>query len=132
VPFNETTLMSIVLSHLPAAWRTQYALTHALVPESPSAILGDLENIEKLFAEKATEAARAIKAKVAAATKAGEQVPRKGKRTHGGGPDKGTPKKGRTDIYCKWCKAVDGLFTTHNTTECKSVQQGRQPKGQAD
>ena len=53
VPFNKTTLASIVLSHLPAAWRTQYALTHALVPESPRAILVDLKNIEKLFAEKA-------------------------------------------------------------------------------
>ncbi len=55
VPFNETTLASIILSHLPVAWRTQYALTHALVPESPRAILVDLENIEKLFAEKANE-----------------------------------------------------------------------------
>jgi len=118
VPFNKTTLASIKLSHLPVAWRTQYALTHTLVPESPRAILVDLENIEKLFAEKANEAARANKAKVAAATKAGEQVPRKRKRTHGGGPNKGTPKKGRTDKYCKWCKAVDGPFTTDNTTEC--------------
>jgi hypothetical protein len=66
------------------------------------------------------EAARPNKAKVATATKmAGEQVPRKGKQTHGGGPKKGTPKKGRTDKFCKWCKAVDGPFTTHNTTECR-------------
>ena len=116
VPFNETTLASIVLSHLPVAWRTQYALTHALVPESPRAILNDLENIEKLFAEKANEAARANKAKVAAATKADERVPRK--RT-GGGLNRGAPKKGRTDKYCKWCKAVDGPYMTHNTTECR-------------
>ncbi len=101
VPFNKTTLASIVLSHLPVAWRTQYALTHKLVPESPRAILNDLENIEKLFAEKANEAARANKAKVAAATKADERVPRKGKRT-GGGPDRGAPKKGRTDKYFSW------------------------------
>jgi len=115
VPFNETMLMSIILSHLPVAWRTQYALTHTLVPKSPRDILVDLENIEKLFAEKANEAARANKAKVAATAKlAGEQVPRKGKQTHGGGP-----KKGRTDEFCKWCKAVDGPFTTHNTTECR-------------
>jgi hypothetical protein len=80
VPFNETTLASIILSHLPVAWRTQYALAHVLVPESPRAILGDLENIEKLFTERANEAARANKAKVAATAKlAGEQVPRKGK-----------------------------------------------------
>ena len=59
-------------------------------------------------------------AKVAAtANLAGEQVPRKGKQTHGGGPEKGTAKKGRTDKFCKWCKAVDGPFTTHNTTECR-------------
>ena len=29
------------------------------------------------------------------------------------------PKKGRTEKFCKWCKAVDGPFTTHNTTECR-------------
>jgi len=80
VPFNETTLAGIILSHLPVAWRTQYSLMHALVPESPRAILSDLKNIEKLFAERANEAAQANKAKVATASKtAGEQVPRKGK-----------------------------------------------------
>jgi hypothetical protein len=119
VPFNKTTLTRIILNHLPVAWRTQYALTHTLVPESPRAILLDLENIEKLFAEKTNEAARANKAKVATPTKlANERVPRK--NTHGGGPDKGNPnKKGRTAKYCKWCKAMDGPFTTHNTDECR-------------
>jgi len=94
-------------------------VTHPIVPESPRAILLDLENLEKVFVEKSNEAAQANKAKVAAATKmAGERVPRKGKRAHGGGPKKGTPKKGRTYKFCKWCKAVDGPFMTHNTTEC--------------
>jgi hypothetical protein len=69
VPFNETTLASIILNHLPVAWRTQYSLTHALVPESPRAILVDLENIEELFAEKANEAAQVNKAQVAATAK---------------------------------------------------------------
>jgi len=59
-------------------------------------------------------------AKVEATAKlAGEQVPRKGKGTHGGGPEKGTPKKGLTDKFCKWCKAVGKPFMTHNTTECR-------------
>ena len=49
---------------------------------------------------------------------AGDHVPRKGKRAHGGGTNKGNPKKGRADKFCKWCKGVDGPFTTHNTTEC--------------
>jgi hypothetical protein len=116
VTFNETTLASIILNHLPVAWRTQCALMHTLVPESPRAILLDLENIEKLFVEKTNEAARANKAKVATALKgAGEHLPRKGKRVYGGGPNNGTTKKGRTIKYCKWCKGVDGPFTTHNT-----------------
>jgi hypothetical protein len=107
VPFNETTLASIILNHLPVVWRTQYALTLTLVPESPRAILLDLKNIEKLFADKSNEAARANKAKVATASKVtGEHVPRKGKRVNGGGPNKGTPKKGLTAKYCKWCKAL--------------------------
>jgi len=118
-PFNESTLASIILNHIPVAWRNQYNVTHPIVPESPRAILLDLENLEKVFVEKSNEAARANKAKVAAAAKLAEHVPRKGKREHGGGPEKGTPKKGRTDKFCKWCKAVDGPFMTHNTTECR-------------
>jgi hypothetical protein len=120
VPFNESALASIILNHIPVAWRNQYNVTHPLVPESPRAILLDLKILEKMFVEKSNEAARANKAKVTAATKlAGEHVPRKGKRAHGGGPEKGTPKKGRTDKFCKWCKAVDEPFTTHITTECR-------------
>jgi hypothetical protein len=95
-------------------------LTHTIVPKSPRAILFHLENLEKVFAERSNEAARANKAKVAAATKsAGDHVPRKGKRVHGGGPDKGNPKKGSTGKFCKHCKAIDRPFTTHNTTECR-------------
>ena len=30
----------------------------------------------------------------------------------------GTCKKGRPTKYYKWCKAVDGSFTTHDTSEC--------------
>jgi hypothetical protein len=102
VPFNESTLASIILNHLPVAWRNQYNLTQTIVPESPRTRLLDLENLEKVFAERSNEAARANKAKVAAAAKlAGDHVPRKGKCAHGGGPDKGTPKKGRTDKFCR-------------------------------
>jgi hypothetical protein len=86
-------------------------LTHTIVPESPRAILLDLENLEKVFAERSNEAARANNAKVAAAAKsAGDYIPRKRKCAHGGGLDKGTPKKGRTDKYCKHCKAVGGPY----------------------
>jgi hypothetical protein len=55
-------------------------------------------------------------AKTTTASKAAEHVPKK--RAREGDSDRGAPKKGRTDKFCKWCKAVDGPFTTPNTTEC--------------
>ena len=55
VPFTEATHVSIILSHLPVAWRTQYNLTHKTVPESPRAMLQDLKNIKKLIIEKCNE-----------------------------------------------------------------------------
>jgi hypothetical protein len=67
-------------------------------------------------------------AKVAKTAKlAGEWVPRKGKQTHGEGPAKGTPKKGRTEKLCKWCKAVGKPFVTHDTAEgCRFNEDGSQ------
>jgi hypothetical protein len=51
------------------------------------------------------------------AFKAAKHVPKK--RAREGVSDRGAPKKGRTDKFCKWCKGVDGPFTTHNTMECR-------------
>jgi hypothetical protein len=76
VPFTEATHASIILSHLPVAWRNQYNLTHSTVPESPRAMPMDLKNIEKLFIEKYNEKARANKAKAATASKTAEGVPK--------------------------------------------------------
>jgi hypothetical protein len=101
VPFTEATHVSIILSHLPVAWRNQYNLTHKTVPESPRTMLLDLENIEKLFVERYNEKARANKAKAASATKVAELRVSK-KRANEGGPGKGGPKKGRYAKYCKW------------------------------
>jgi hypothetical protein len=60
------------MSHLPIVWRNQYHLMHKTVPESPCAMLLDLENMEKVFAERYNEKAQANKAKAARATKAAE------------------------------------------------------------
>jgi hypothetical protein len=56
-------------------------------------------------------------AKATTASKAAKHVPKK--RAREGVSDRGAPKKGRTGKFCKHCKAVDGPFTTHNTTECR-------------
>jgi hypothetical protein len=89
-------------------------------------MLQDLENIEKLFVEKYNEKARANKAKAATAPKTAESVPKK--RTHGGGSHRGAPKKGRSAKYCKWCKNVNGHYTTHDTIECRRFEKDGMPK----
>ncbi len=76
VPFNEANHVSIILSHLPVAWRNQYNLTHKTVPESPRAMLLDIENIKKMQVKKYNEKAKASKAKAATAT-AELRVPKK-------------------------------------------------------
>ncbi len=126
VQFTEATHAGIILSHLPVAWRNQYDLTHKTVPESPRAMLQDLENIKKLFVEKYNEKARANKAKAATALKTAERVPKK--RAHGGGSDRGAPKKGYSAKYCKWCKNANGPYTTHNTIGCCRFEKDGTPK----
>jgi hypothetical protein len=126
VPFTEATHASIILSHLPVVWRNQYDLTHKTVPELPRAMLQDLENIEKLFAEKYNKKARANKAKAATAPKTAERVPKK--HAHWGGSDREVPQKGRSAKYCKWCKNANGPYTTHNTIECHRLEKDGMPK----
>jgi hypothetical protein len=125
-PFTKATHASIILSHLPVVWRNQYNLTHSMVPESPRAMLMYLENIEKLFVKKYNEKARPSKARAATASKTAEHVPKK--HAHGGGSDKGAPQKGRSAKYCKWCKAADGPYTTHDTIECRRFEKDSKPK----
>ena len=55
VPFTKATHTSIILSHLPDAWRNQYDLTHKTVPKSPRAMLLDLKNIKKMQVERYNE-----------------------------------------------------------------------------
>ncbi len=99
VPFTKATHASIILSHLPVAWRNQYDLMHKTVPKSPCTMLQDIENIEKLFIKKHNKKTQANKDKAATASKMAERVPKK--CAHGGGSDKGAPKKGRSAKYCK-------------------------------
>jgi hypothetical protein len=101
VPFTEATHASIILSRLPVAWRNLYNLTHKTVPESPRAMLLDLENIEKMQVEKYNEKAKASKASKAKAATAMAELCVPKKQATGGGSDRGAPKKGHTAKYCK-------------------------------
>jgi len=48
VIFGDSELASIILASTPQMWQNQYKLTHSTVPESPRALLPDLENIERV------------------------------------------------------------------------------------
>jgi hypothetical protein len=126
VPFTEATHASIILSHLPVAWRNQHDLMHKTVPELPHTMLQDLENIEKLFVEKYNGKAQANKAKAATAPKMAERLPEK--RAHGGGSNRGAPQMGRSAKYCKWCKTANGPYTTHDTIKCRRLKEDGMPK----
>jgi hypothetical protein len=126
VPFTDATHVSIILSHLPVAWRNQYNLTHKTVPELPRAMLQDLENIKKLFVKKYNKKAQANKAKAATAPKTAERVPKK--CTQGGGSNRGAPQKGPSAKHCKWCKTANGPYTTHDTIKCCRFKKDGMPK----
>jgi len=125
-PFTEATHASIILLQLPVLWRNQYDLTHQTLPESPRVMLQDLETIEKVITERYNDKARTNKVKAATAPNANElRVP---KKRCGEGSKGGTRKKGWSDKFCKWCKAVDGSFTTHDTKECRRFLEDCSPK----
>ncbi len=126
VPFTDATHASIILSHLPVAWRNQYNLTHKTVPELPRTMLQDLENIKNLFVEKYNKKAQANKGKAATAPKTAERVPKK--HAHRGGSNRGAPKKDRSAKYCKWCKNANGPYTTHDTIKCCRFEKDGTPK----
>jgi hypothetical protein len=88
-------------------------------------MLLDLKNFEKVQVEKYNEKAKASKANAATAS-AELRVPKK--RVNTGGTNRGVPKKGHTAKYCKWCKTVNGSFTTHNTAEYRMFQKDGSPK----
>ncbi len=78
-------------------------------------MLHNLETIKKVFVEKNNEKAKASVAKAGTAPQKGAGVTRKkGKGGGSGGP---APKKAHTAKYSKWCKAVDGPYQTHNTSD---------------
>jgi hypothetical protein len=79
VPFEEADLALIMLAALPLTWQNQYNLMHSTVPESPCALLADLENIERVMLERYGEKQRS-KDKAATAR-----------------PEKGKPKKGASE-----------------------------------
>ena len=126
IPFEEADLASIMLAALPLAWQNQYNLTHSTVPESPRALLADLENIERVMLERYGEKQRSK-------DKATTARPEKGKPKRGASAEGSTirvPKKARTEKFCQRCKTHGGSHLTHNTSDCRRYDKDGKPLGQ--
>jgi len=129
VPFGDGELASIVLASTPLAWQNQYSLTHATVPESPRALLPDLENIERVMNERYAEKQKA-KGKAQVAKPDGGGSPNPKKRSSGGSSIR-VPKKARSEKFCQRCKTHGGPHQTHNTNECRKYDKDGKPLGTA-
>jgi hypothetical protein len=126
IPFEEADLASIMLAALPLTWQNQYNLTHSTVPESPRALLADLENIERVMIERYREKQRSK-------DKATTARPEKGKPKRGASAEGSTirvPKKARTEKFCQRCKTHGGSHLTHNTNDCRRYDKDGKPLGQ--
>jgi len=99
VIFGDGELASIILASTPQTWQNQYNLTHSTVPESPRALLPDLENIERVMNERYAEKQKA-KGKAREAKPDGGGNPSPKKRSSGGSSER-VPKKVRSEKFCQ-------------------------------
>ena len=129
VIFGEGELASIILASTPQSWQNQYNLTHSTVPESPRALLPELENIERVMNERYAEKQKAKgQSKVAKPEGGGNPSPKK--RSSGGSSDR-VPKKVRTEKFCQRCKTHGGPHQTHNTNDCRKYDKDGKPLGKS-
>jgi hypothetical protein len=129
VIFGDGELASIILASTPQTWQNQYNLTHSTVPESPRALLPDLENIERVMNERYAEKQKA-KGKSKEAKPDGGGNPSPKKRSSGGSSER-VPKKVRSEKFCQRCKTHGGPHLTHNTSDCRKYDKDGKPLGTA-
>jgi hypothetical protein len=123
IPFGEADLAAIVLSSVPMLWQNQYNLNHSTVPKSTRTLLLDLEAIERVMVEKKSANLKA-KAKGGTAPSKAKGNP---KRKASGRLTGQVPKKGRSEKFCKQCKAHGGPFMMHNTLDCHCYDSNGKP-----
>ena len=129
VIFGDGELASIILASTPQTWQNQYNLTHSTVPESPRALLPDLENIERVMNERYAEKQKAKgKSKLDKPDGGGNPSPKK--RSSGGSSER-VPKKVRSEKFCQRCKTHGGPHQTHNTSDCRKYDKDGKPLGTA-
>jgi hypothetical protein len=127
VIFGDGELASIILASTIQTWQNQYNLTHSTVPESPRALLPDLENIERVMNKRHAEKQKA-KGKSKEAKLDGGGNPSSKKRSSGGSSEQ-VPKKVRSEKFCQRCNTHGGPHQTHNTNDCRKYDKDGKPLG---
>jgi len=128
VIFGDGELASIILASTPQTWQNQHNLTHSTVPESPRALLPDLENIERVMNERYSEKQKTKgKSKEAKPDGGGNPSP---KKLSSGGSSERVPKKVRFEKFCQRCKTHGGPHQTHNTNDCRKYDKDGKPLGE--
>jgi len=125
VIFGDGELTSIILASMPQTWQNQYNLTHSTVPESPQALLPDLENIERVMNERYAEKQKA-KGKSKEAKPDGWGNPSPKKRSSGGSSER-VLKKVRSEKFCQRCKTHGGPHQMHNISNCRKYDKDGKP-----
>jgi hypothetical protein len=115
VPFNEADLVGIILILVPVSWMNQYNMTHLTLPESPRALVQDLEAIKCIMNEKHKTG---LKAKEKEASTSMIDRGSSKKRSASGNPGERVRKNGKPTKFCQHCKNNGGPHLTHNTKEC--------------
>ena len=102
---------------------------HPTVPESPRALLPDLENIERVMNERYAEKQKAKgKSKEAKPDGGGNPSP---KKCLSGGSSERVPKKVHSEKFCQRCKTHGGPHQTHKTNDCCKYDKDGKPLAKA-
>jgi hypothetical protein len=120
VPFNKAELGAHVLRMCPIQWQDQYNLNKkGMMPMDMRSLLISLEAIECVCTFK--------KGKSESSEKSSHKS-KKGKKCPGTKATIRLPKKVCFEKHCNLCKKHGGVFTTHNTRECRRFEKDGKEK----
>ncbi len=120
VPFTEAEIGSHVLRMSLLAWQDQYNLNKkGMTPMELCLLLTSLEAIRHVCTHK--------KAKVESSEKASHKG-KKGKNHPGTKSTARVPKKVHFKKHCDLCKKHGGMYTIHNTLDCRRFEKDRKEK----
>jgi hypothetical protein len=121
VPFTEGELGAHVLHMCPLQWQDQYNMNKkGMMPMNMRLLLTSLEAIERICTYE--------KGKLESSEKSSHKS-KKGKKRPG--TKKATirvPKKACFEKHCNLCKKHRGMYTTHNTRECRRFEKDGKEK----